>query len=180
MDRFDFGIIVDQQEICWNKEKVGSLQVRKLFQGMWKEPWLGERPPFDFGNLPLPEKIRFPSNRKKHETLRRIPLENRLPSFLGKENTRFPPRKTEKGWIPARKTGMGGYPSSKQKETRNPSTKQTGSSFPPRKRKLPGPFLGKGNTESTEPSLLDIGLPPSPSSSFPFLLTFSQNFLPGA
>ena len=51
MDRFDFGIIVDQQEICWNKEKVGSLQVRKLFLGMWKEPWLWERPPFEFGKV---------------------------------------------------------------------------------------------------------------------------------
>src|SRR5699024_9703315 len=101
-------------------QAVGSLRFPKFFLGMWKEPWLWERPPFEFGNLPLPEKIRFPSNRKTHETLRRIPLENRLPSFLGKENTRFPTRKTEKGWITARKTGMGGPPSPKgEKETRS-------------------------------------------------------------
>ena len=163
MDRFDFGIIVDQQEICWNKEKVGSLQVRKLFQGMWKEPWLGERPPFDFGNLPLPEKIRFPSNRKKHETLRRIPLENRLPSLLGKENTRFPSRNTEKGWIPARNTGMGGPLRRRQKKELEATLRRS-------KREAPS-LLGKENSRfpSSEKKTRKEQKPPSSASGFHLL-----------
>ena len=47
---FVFGKIVDQPEICWN-QAVGSLRFPKFFLGMWKEPWLWERPPFEFGKI---------------------------------------------------------------------------------------------------------------------------------
>lgn len=62
---------------------------------------------------------------------------------------------------PRKENRNGRTPSSKvEKGTRsNPSTKQTGSSFPPRERKLPLPFLGKENAASTF-SLLFLPFPP--------------------
>lgn len=98
------------------------------------------------------KKTRNPSTHPSGKSAPFPPRERKYPVPFEEHRERLDPRKENRN---------GRTPSSKvEKGTRsNPSTKQTGSSFPPRERKLPLPFLGKENAASTF-SLLFLPFPP--------------------